>query len=367
MLEGPAGCGAYHGQLLGRPAHPEEAGHVAALGVVLPAPLSLCGDRARERGAQLQPRAGSRACPPQGPPPWCHLTLQAVGVELDVALAAAGGFHDHLDAVPLDAGQGLGAAAGGCGRRRGAQRVRGGSPGPRGDRPRPLVLTALGHELRRDAHLEGGEDGRVVAGDDVVGAAWRGTGTLGDSSGSTRLSPSPVPVPLTVGVADQVGLGVRLPEDAVAPRGDVDPHLGGEEQPARVASPARAAFPQGAALGTHPRGLELLPDVAVPGAPLIPVGGGEGDVTLSWGWRHRGDMGTAPPAVPKALCSRGDAALGGSRCTPTSPRFLASRTEPCRHRHVPEGAPGQRVPGCHQRAPCTHGTAGTPCSSPAPG
>lgn len=66
MVEGPAGCGAYHGQLLGRPAHPEEAGHVAALGVVLPAPLSLCGDRTGERGAQLQPRAG---VPTPGTPP----------------------------------------------------------------------------------------------------------------------------------------------------------------------------------------------------------------------------------------------------------------------------------------------------------
>lgn len=34
--------------------------------------------------------------------------------------------------------------------------------------------------------------------------------------------------------------------------------------------------------GTHPRGLGLLPHVGVPGAPLVPVRGREGDVTLTW-------------------------------------------------------------------------------------
>ena len=39
-----------------------------------------------------------------------------------------------------------------------------------------------------------------------------------------RAPPSPE-VSLTVGVTDHVGLRVRLPQDAVAPRGDIDPHL----------------------------------------------------------------------------------------------------------------------------------------------
>lgn len=36
------------------------------------------------------------------------------------------------------------------------------------------------------------------------------------------------------------------------------------------------------ASGTHPRGLGLLPHVGVPGAPLVPIRGREGDVTLTW-------------------------------------------------------------------------------------
>lgn len=61
-------------------------------------------------GAKLWGHSSSRGWhTPDTPAPQGHLTLQAVGVELDVALAAAAGFHDHLDVLPLDAGQGLGA------------------------------------------------------------------------------------------------------------------------------------------------------------------------------------------------------------------------------------------------------------------
>lgn len=101
---------AYHRQMLCGPAQLEEAGDIAALGSVLPAPLGLCrgdsGGHSSSRG-WLSPRGAPPA--PRG-----HLTFQAVGVKLDVALAAAGGFHDHLDALPLDAGQGLGAGSGSC-------------------------------------------------------------------------------------------------------------------------------------------------------------------------------------------------------------------------------------------------------------
>lgn len=51
-------------------------------------------------------------------------------MKFDVALAAAGGFHDHLDAFPLDAGQGLGAGSGSCRQVPAGQRVPAEHPWP---------------------------------------------------------------------------------------------------------------------------------------------------------------------------------------------------------------------------------------------
>jgi len=133
-----------------------------------------------QRGAQLQ--AGPARPPRRSPRPPGPLTLQAAGVKLEAALAAAGGSHDHLDALPLDARRGLGARSGGCrrvpaGRHAPAEHPRPGlAPNRARGREPPQPLTLLGHKLRRHSHLEGGEDGRVVAGHDVVGAAWMAGG-----------------------------------------------------------------------------------------------------------------------------------------------------------------------------------------------
>lgn len=98
-----------------------------------------CASARGEPWGQLQPHARHRA-PLLSTAAAGHLTLQAVGVELDVALAAAGSFDDHLDAVPLDAGQGLGASARSC-------RTWGFSMGAEsqwGSDPVPLSLPFLG-------------------------------------------------------------------------------------------------------------------------------------------------------------------------------------------------------------------------------
>lgn len=100
------GGGQYHRQMLCSPAQLEEARDVTALGGVLPAPLSLW-EGEREKCEHSCSWCWWTPAAAQG-----HLTLQAVGVKLDVALAAAGGFHDHLHALPLDAGQRLGAGLG---------------------------------------------------------------------------------------------------------------------------------------------------------------------------------------------------------------------------------------------------------------
>lgn len=92
--------------------------------------------------------------------------------------------------------------------------------------------TFLGDKLGGDAHLEGPEDGGVVTGDDVIGAAWVGRRELigpqdGGGEGEEAEGAGP-----TVGVADDVRLRVRLPQDPVAPGGNVGPHL--EEERRRM-------------------------------------------------------------------------------------------------------------------------------------
>lgn len=86
--------------------------------------------------------------------------------------------------------------------------------GTGGDRPQPLTL--LGHKLRRYSHLEGGKDGRVVAGHDVIGAAWMAGGgswvTGPEPWGPRQCWPCRAPpspgVSLTVGFTDYMGLWV---------------------------------------------------------------------------------------------------------------------------------------------------------------
>lgn len=165
-----------------------------------------------------------------------------------------------------------------------------------------LQPTFLGDKLGGDAHLEGPEDGGVVTGDDVIGATWgeeradwtaewRGEGGAGSGP--------------TVGVADDVRLRVRLPQDPVAPGGNVGSHLedrrgrrGAEEEKEELKKDEGDDEDEdeegieneedeeggGGGVGgrgrTHPGGLLLLPDVCVPGASLIAVGGGEGDLLL---------------------------------------------------------------------------------------
>lgn len=62
---------AYHGQMLCRPAQLEEAGDVAALGGVVPAPLGLCQGRAGGHSSsqgRLAPTVRPRSPGPAGPP-----------------------------------------------------------------------------------------------------------------------------------------------------------------------------------------------------------------------------------------------------------------------------------------------------------
>lgn len=87
-------------------------------------PLRWASARGESGGhSSSQGWAPPRSAPPSTLSPRGHLTLQAVGVKLDVALAAAGGFHDHLDALPLDAGQGLRARSRSCGQAPAGQRA----------------------------------------------------------------------------------------------------------------------------------------------------------------------------------------------------------------------------------------------------
>lgn len=74
--------------------------------------------------------------------------------------------------------------------------------------------------------------------------------------------------------------------------------------------PRRCPAARCEAPGTHPRGLELLPHVAVPGAPLVPVRGWEGDVTLAWERRHRGGTGPVSLPVPTAATVWGESPWG---------------------------------------------------------
>lgn len=203
--------GLYHRQMLHGPAQLEEAGDVTALEGVLPTPLGLCGG---ERRAQVQPGLAHphgtplRAQHPAGPP---HPPGSRSGTRCSTCCGCwfsrsprcsptrcrpgARGWTRELQA-------GTGRSAHGPGS---PQTGRGGD--------RPQALTLLGHKLRGHSHLKGGEDGRVVTGRNVIGAAWMVAGSnwvmVPEPRGPgqrwpPRAAPSPR-ISLTIGVTDHVG------------------------------------------------------------------------------------------------------------------------------------------------------------------
>lgn len=156
----------------------------------------------------------------------------------------------------------------------------------RGQRGIPLGIgTFFGDELGCHSHFEGAEDRRVVTGDNVICAPCSqcGWGSSQDGGGTvprTETRVLGVVTLLTVSVAVDMSLGVRLPEDAVAPGRHVGTHLagvgGGGGSDSGVLHSPDSPRPS-----TYPRGLLLVPDVGVPGAPLIAVRWGEGDLLLT--------------------------------------------------------------------------------------
>lgn len=198
--------------------------------------------------------------------------------------------------------------------------------------------TFFGDELGRHPHLEGAEDRRVVAGDNVVCApcgqsgwggvslGWGGGQPVPGAGGGQR--PKEGDTQLTVGIAVDVSLGVGLPEDAVAPGGHVGADLAGTG--VCVCWGCQAGVPPHPnpppPPSTYPCGLLLVPDVGVPGAPLVAVGGGEGDLLLTCT-----DSGVG-------VCVRTVLTVGAD----------------------PPGSPPPSSPSPHQ-------SAGRPCASPSPG
>lgn len=55
---------------------------------------------------------------------------------------------------------------------------------------------------------------------------------------------------------------------------------------------------------THPSWLLLVPGICVPGAPLIAVGGWEGDLLLTWGQEGSGSEDPEKPHSPQPTPTR---------------------------------------------------------------
>lgn len=72
---------------------------------------------------------------------------------------------------------------------------------------------------------------------------------------------------LTIGVADYVCFWVRLPQNPVAPRWNISPHLGQtEKQNYQDEAQEQKEFIRGGSdlrKGTYPCGLLLLPDIRI--------------------------------------------------------------------------------------------------------
>lgn len=134
------------------------------------------------------------------------------------------------------------------------------------------------------------------------------------------------------------------------------PPLGREQAPLEPAIPVPRRCPaaQLEAPGTHPRGLELLPHVAVPGAPLVPVRGWEGDVTLTWEPRHGGGIGTSIPACPHSCNQLGRGPTGCHGPHPGLTRMAGT----------PDCPPASTLLGCRAQGPAPGGLAWCTSRSP---